>query len=90
MEINNKSEGKNYFQILVDNGLIWMYIGELISADNNLTNKEREENIQKLTVLKLGLSTVQGHEKDVKKALKILRGSIRGLKKENEDDINKK
>lgn len=37
---------------LYDNGMIWLYFGELVSADSNLTDEQREEHIKQATELR--------------------------------------
>ncbi|MCQ2737232.1 MAG: hypothetical protein MJ224_01325 [archaeon] len=47
---------------LIDNGLIWLYLGELISADTNLTVQDCNNHLEKLKDLSNIINQLQDKE----------------------------
>ena len=75
---------KNIFQTLIDGDFIWMYLGELVSADNNITNKQREDNVKKLNMIILGMQVVEADEETINKIKKMAQDGIDALRSEIE------
>lgn len=80
---------KEAFLTLYKNGYMWLVLGSLISADNNMTNEEREGHITVLRDIETICSDkdVIKEVKDYKKIKTLCKSGIKMLKKEIKENL---
>lgn len=80
---------KEVFLTLYKNEYMWLILGSLISADNNMTNEEREGNIAVLRDIETLCSDneVIKEVKDYKKIKTLCKRGIKMLKKEIKENL---